>query len=392
MQFQQVNNKNINIGLNGSMLDEHPTGVGVYSINIINHLCALYQKETHRKITVFSPSTTFLNKNIKVVVLSKFLRSSQYGKIAAFCRFVWNTFYYPLKVKKFDLLISTTTHGSFVLKNQIITIHDLLSLRFNNISPHQRFYFKYLLPWLVSNVKLIIAVSETTKKDIIHYLKCPAEKIKVVYNGYNELFYNIDNNVNSKKIQNQYGIKNYFLAVGPTYPHKNFELLIDAYCKLDSNIKHLFPLVIAGGKNKYLNLLKLYVSQKNVESNIHFVGYVPEALMPDLYKEAYALVFPSLYEGFGFPLLEAMACGCPVIASHISSMPEVCEDAALYFNPYNTESLTVQLQSIITDKNLYYSLKEKGLNQAKKFSWNKTVDQLKNIIEEVIHSPLNTNP
>jgi glycosyltransferase involved in cell wall biosynthesis len=378
-------NSNIHIGLNGSMLDEHPTGVGVYSLNVINHLSSLYQNKTNRTITVFSPTKSLLNKNIKVVLLSKFLKSSEYGKVAAFTRFVWNTFYYPLQARKFDLLISTTTHGSFLLKNQIITIHDLLSLRFNNISTHQRFYFKYLLPWLVSRAKLIIAVSETTKKDIIDFLNCPEDKVKVIYNGYDGLLYNNNNADPSKNIYKEYGIQNYFLAIGATYPHKNFELLIDAFNGLDVNIKQQFPLVIAGGKNNYLNTLKQYVKEKKAEAYIHFIGYVPASLMPALYKEAYALVFPSLYEGFGFPLLEAMACGCPVLTADTSSMPEVCGNAALYFDPYNKQSLQVQLQNIVTDKILYYDLKAKGLEQVKKFSWSKTVNQLKLIIEETIH-------
>jgi glycosyltransferase involved in cell wall biosynthesis len=378
-------NSNIHIGLNGSMLDEHPTGVGVYSLNVINHLSTLYQKESNRTITVFSPTKTLLNNNIKVVLLSKLLKSSQYGKVAAFIRFIWNTFYYPLQARKFDLLISTTTHGSFLLKNQIITIHDLLSLRFNNISPHQHFYFKYLLPYLVSKAKLIIAVSETTKKDIVHFLKCPEDKVKVIYNGYDEALYNNDTEAVQEKIYKEYGVKNYFIAIGPTYPHKNFELLIDAYHELDTKIKEQFPLVIPGGKNNYLTVLKEYVKVKDAGKYIHFIGYVPAALMPALYKEAYALVFPSLYEGFGFPLLEAMACGCPVITADISSMPEVCGHAALYFDPYNKHNLQAQLQNIVTDKILYDDLKTKGLSQAKKFSWSKTVDQLKTIIEEAIH-------
>jgi glycosyltransferase involved in cell wall biosynthesis len=378
-------NSNIHIGLNGSMLDEHPTGVGVYSLNVINHLSSLYQNETDRSITVFSPTKTLLNENIKIILLSKLLKSSQYGKVAAFTRFIWNTFYYPLQARKFNLLISTTTHGSFLLKNQIITIHDLLSLRFNNISPHQRFYFKYLLPYLVSKAKLIIAVSETTKKDIVHFLKCPEDKVKVIYNGYDEALYNNDTETIQEKIFKEYGVQNYFLAIGPTYPHKNFELLIDAYNEFDVNIKTQFPLVIAGGKNNYLNTLKQYVKEKNADSHIYFIGYVPASLMPALYKESYTLVCASLYEGFGFPLLEAMACGCPVITADISSMPEVCGNAALYFDPYNKQSLQVQLQNIVTDKKLYDDLKAKGLEQAKKFSWSKTVNQLKLIIEETIH-------
>jgi glycosyltransferase involved in cell wall biosynthesis len=379
-----MNKGSIHIGMNGSMLDEKPTGVGIYSINMINHLSLLYSKEHNRKITVFTPTKTLLNDNVKTIRLSRFLKSSQYGKIAAFTRFVWNTFCYPLRAGKFDLLVSTTTHGSFLLKNQIITIHDLLSLRFNNISRHQRFYFKYLLPFMVSKAKLIIAISETTKKDIVHFLRCPEDKVKVIYNGYDDELYN-GMLISEKKVNKQYGVQNYFLAIGPTYPHKNFELLIDAHSGLDAAIREKYPLVIAGGKKEYLAVLKKYIAEKKAENCIYFIGYVPISLMPSLYKEAFALVFPSLYEGFGFPLLEAMASGCPVIASDVSSIPEVCAKAVLYFDPYNTQSLKLQLERIITDEKLYNDLKEKGLNRAKEFSWPKAAGELKKIIEEAIH-------
>src|SRR5215471_12570806 len=136
--------------MNGSMLDEHPTGVGIYCLNIINHLSALYRNDRDKQITVFTPTNNLLYQNVRTVRLSGLLKSSRYGKIAAITRFVWNTFYYPIKARKFDLLISPTTHGSFLSSNQIITIHDLLSLRFDNISPHQRFYFRYLLPYILS--------------------------------------------------------------------------------------------------------------------------------------------------------------------------------------------------------------------------------------------------
>lgn len=371
----------IHIGMNGSMLDEHPTGVGVYSVNVINYISALYKKEPSRAITVFTPTRTFLNDDITTIRLSGLLKSSQYGKIAAFTRFMWNTFYYPLQARKFDVVISTTTHGSFFLKNQIITIHDLLSLRFNNISPHQRFYFKYLLPYLLSKSRIIIAVSEATKKDITDFLKIPANKIEVIYNGYDDTIYN-DLALLQKSIFNNYGITNYFLAIGPTYPHKNFEMLIDAYSELDEDKKIIFPLLIAGGKKDYLTTLKIYVAKKGIEKYVHFVGYVPATLMPALYKEAYALIFPSLYEGFGFPLLEAMASGCPVITSNISSMPEVCENAVLYFNPYDKSSLVQQLEKITTEPDLYFDLRAKGLIQVKKFSWLKTVQHVKKIIEK----------
>src|SRR5262249_18904049 len=119
----------LSIAMNGSMLDEQPTGVGIYSFHLINNLFRLYGKDNGKTLTVFTPTQKLLNKDLKVVKLPGVLQSSKYGKAAALCRWLWNTFSYPLQARGYDLLISPTTHGSFLLKNQVITIHDLLSLR-----------------------------------------------------------------------------------------------------------------------------------------------------------------------------------------------------------------------------------------------------------------------
>ena len=366
--------------MNGSMLDDKPTGVGVYAFNLINNLSNIAVKNNWKEITVFTPTSLLLNRNLTVIKLSSLLQSSKHGKLAAFSRFIWNTFYYPIQARKFNLLISPTTHGSFLLNNQIITIHDLISLHYKNISPHQRFYFKYLLPFLIRRAALIIAVSENTKRDIIHFFKCPEDKIRVIYNGYDDaIYYPADEN--TSVIYGEYKVKNYLLAIGPTYPHKNFEMLITAYKDLTEVTKKKYPLVIAGGKEKYLFLLKQYVKKLGLEKSIYFIDYVPIRFMPSLYREAFALVFPSLYEGFGIPLLEAMACGCPVISSNTSSMPEVCGNAALYFNPLDKFSLTSSIQEIILNNDLRNDLVTKGFERVKKFSWKKMAQAFNTEIE-----------
>jgi glycosyltransferase involved in cell wall biosynthesis len=369
----------LKIGINASMLDDHPTGVGVYSFQLINNLAAICQRENKYDLTVFSPSHYMLDKNIRIKKLPAIFLSSKYGKLAAIARFLWNCFYYPLVSTKFDLLLSPTTHGNFTSSRQIITIHDLLSLRYTNILPHQRFYFQHLLPFLLKKSKLIVTVSENTKKDIVSFFNYPAEKIHVVHNGYDPVAYHAHVQ-NNHQILNTYRVSDYLLAIGPTYPHKNFELLIEAYSELDISIQQRHPLVIAGGKEDYLTLLKTLVKSKGLETSIFFIGYVPIELMPSLYKEAVALVFPSIYEGFGIPLLEAMATGCPVIVSNSSSMPEVCGAAALYFDPLQKESLKSSVQALLDSQLLRRNLIKKGLERSKDFSWNKMAEHIHSII------------
>jgi glycosyltransferase involved in cell wall biosynthesis len=372
--------RQMTIGINGSMMDEKPSGVGVYSFNIINSLYSLYSPTLAKPFTVFTPTRNFLRKEISIVKLSWLLQSSRYGKAAAFFRFCWNTFYYHFQARKFDVLISPSTHGSFLLKNQVITIHDLLSLRYKNISWHQRIYFRYLLPGLTRRARLIITVSESTKTDIVRFLKCDPAKVKVIHNGYddNRYYLSVDKD---QLMESVYGLKNYILAVGPTYPHKNFETLLDSYHALPLAIREKHSLVVVGGRKKYISHLKQCVASLGLQKQVHFLGYLPLEQMPALYREALTLVFPSLYEGFGIPLLEAMASGCPVISSSTSSMPEVCDDAACYFDPLDKKALTAAMARMISDEKYRKELKHKGLIRSREFSWRKTAETLKKIIE-----------
>jgi glycosyltransferase involved in cell wall biosynthesis len=370
----------IRIGINGSMLDEHPTGVGVFSFNLINHLSFIYNHENSKRLTVFTAAPALLHKTLTIIKLPSLLLSSRYGKLAALSRFVWNTLFYPFKTNAYDVLFSPTTHGSFYARNQIITIHDLLSLRFGNISAHQRFYFKHLLPRLLNNASIIIAVSKTTKNDIIHFFGCDEAKVHIVYNGYDDKHYRTVT-LKPNVIASRYKVSNYLLAIGPTYPHKNFEFLIDTYNRLSPATRKAFPLLVAGGKNPYLAKIKEKVALLGLSNEIHFTGYVPAEMMPSLYQEAHALIFPSLYEGFGFPLLEAMACGCPVLTSNTASMPEVCGNAAMYFSPDDEEELLTAINTITVCTDKRNELIEKGLERAKLFSWQKAAKTLKEIID-----------
>jgi len=368
------------IAINGSMLDDQPSGVGVYSLHVINNLAELYNGELAERITVFSPTSLYLNNKVRLHKLPDFMQSSKRGKLAAMARFAWNSLFYFSQARKYDVVISPTTHGSFRLRNQVITIHDLISLKYNNISRHQRFYFRYLLPKLIARATMIVTVSETSKRDIIDLLGCDEDKVKVIHNGYDDSIYNTAKPTGNK-IRDRFRVSDYILAIGPTYPHKNFERLIDAYFSLGDELTSRHPLLIAGGKPGYLQKLRRHIDGNVLADRIVFAGYIPVELMPALYHEASCLVFPSLYEGFGIPLLEAMGCGCPVLTSNTSSMPEVCGDAALFFNPLQTSEIAGSLTSILTNPTLRNSLREKGLAQSQKFSWKKTAHSLKLTIE-----------
>lgn len=370
------------IAINCSMLDEHPTGVGVFSYNICNHLHNLYKGAERDRITVFTPTPAYLSRGIRIVKLPRLMLSSRHGKIAAFSRFLWNTFWYPFQAWRYNVLLSPTTHGTFMRTGQIITIHDLLSLKLGNISRHQRFYFKFVLPYLVKRSKAVVAVSETTKKDVVELLNCPPEKVHVIYNGYDPAAYNLDTIPNPDRQNPSVAYGDYLLVIGPTYSHKNIEFLLSVFRDLPSGLAQRFTLVIAGGKKAYLNHLKGCVAQMGLEKRVSFLGYVPAGSMKALYQGAYALIFPSLYEGFGFPLVEAMACGCPVLCSDTASMPEVCGDAAVYFSPVEKQTLKNALEKILGDETLRREMIGRGLQRAKMFSWEKAAASFKQLIDQ----------
>lgn len=380
---QQTPTMTLRIALNGSMLDEHPTGVGVYCYQVINQLTRLYKKaDSNTELVVYAPTNANLklDKKTKLVRLSPMLQSSRFGKVAAASRLFWNIFQYGPATRNCNLLVNLTTHGSIYAKNQILTIHDLLSLRFGKISLHQRLYFKVLLPMMARNAKTILTVSEASKKDIVNYLGCMPEKVKVVYNGYDTEVYTPIGKAFGQ-ICKRYGIGKYILAVGPTYPHKNFELLMATYSLLPEEIKQAYPLVILGGLPKYVGKLKKIAVDQDLSNQVKFMGYVAKEDMPHFYREALFLVYPSLHEGFGMPLLEAMACGCPVLCSNTSSLPEVCGDAAIYFDPFDQNSLLAKMQDLVTNESVRMQLRASGIDRATNFSWEQTAMKIKAIID-----------
>jgi glycosyltransferase involved in cell wall biosynthesis len=175
-------------------------------------------------------------------------------------------------------------------------------------------------------------------------------------------------------------VQDYILAVGPTYAHKNFERLLRAYAMLTEETRERHDLVIAGGLEPYLSILKSLAIELGIQDKVRFLGYLPQDDMPELYREASLFVFPSLYEGFGLPLLEAMASGCPVISSNTSSMPEVCGDAAKYVDPHDESDICRAIGEVLSDTGLRESLVEKGLQRCKSFTWESTAKSYRDLI------------
>jgi len=224
------------------------------------------------------------------------------------------------------------------------------------------------------------------KKEIINFYKVKSEKIVVIHYGVSENFKPVE--VKEKeKILKKYGIKNSFiLAVSNLQPRKNLKRLIKAYLHLLKNKDNFqFSLVIVGRKLWLYKEIFKEVRGLDLNDKIIFTDYIPEKDLIYLYNLAEVFVYPSLYEGFGFPVLEAMACGCLVITSNLSSLPEICEKAAILVNPYDIKAIANAINEVISNNNLRKFLKNEGLKQSQKFSWEKTAKKTLKVYEEVLY-------
>jgi len=262
----------------------------------------------------------------------------------------------------------------------ILTIHDLSFLRFKDFfSWRKNFWHKMLnLKNLINRADKIITVSESSKSDILDLFKTSPEKIKVIHSGIEDNFRMIDKNDESIiKIRKKYNLpEKFILFLGTIEPRKNISSLIQAYGQLHAHGRYAeYKLVIAGAKGwKNRNIFKAW-SESSFVDDIKFIGYVAREDKIYIYNLAKVFVYPSFYEGFGFPPLEAMACGTPVIASYASSLPEILGRAALLIDPYNTADIAEAIDNVIADKELRNDLVVGGLARAKEYKWGKTAGE-----------------
>ncbi|MDJ0674198.1 MAG: glycosyltransferase family 1 protein [Calothrix sp. MO_167.B42] len=256
----------------------------------------------------------------------------------------------------------------------IITVHDLIPLRFKEyFSAAQNFYCRYYIPTVIQKAEHVICNSQTTAEDICKFWQVPEDKITAIplaHDGKNFRFLDLPK-------------KNYFLYLGRHNPHKNPGRVITAFAALPNY--HDYELWFVGPTDKrYTPVLQAQVKELGIIPQVKFLNYLPYSDLPQIINQAIALVFPSLWEGFGFPVLEAMACGTPVITSNLSSLPEVAGDAAILINPDNTGEITEAMDSIATDKQLCNRLSFAGIDRAKQFSWSKTGQATVEVLQQFL--------
>jgi glycosyltransferase involved in cell wall biosynthesis len=279
-------------------------------------------------------------------------------------RLLWTQFQLPKIYQnlKSQLLFSPIPEAPLYTNCRfIVTAFDMIPLRFPKRFSPLTTYHKYYTPEVFKQAEHIICISESTANDIIQFYQIPSHKITPILLAGDSSHFQFLN----------LPTRNYFLYIGRQDPYKNLQRLITAFSALPH--RNDYELWLAGPYDKrYSPLLEIQTQELGISHLVKFLNYVSYDELPIIINQAIALVFPSLWEGFGLPVLEAMACGTPVITSNISSLPEVAGDAAILINPYNPREITAAMQTIINDSELRKQLSEKGLKRANQFSWEKT--------------------
>ena len=304
-----------------------------------------------------------------------------------FYRFIWYQYKLRYYIHKYDIKAFYSPIPEGVIYSpikQFITIHDIIPIIYPQGQTRLKYYYKYVLPYLIKKNSVIITVSQNSKRDISRAYNLNGVNIFIAPSGFDiKKFYPCDR-LKIDEVISKYSLnKEYILYTGAIRIHKNVKNLIKAFYKSKLFTKNI-ELVIVGkrGNDKFSKHITNLVKELNIENNIKFIDFVSDNELACLYSGALAFVFPSLYEGFGAPPLEAMACGTPVVVSNVSSLPEVCGDAALYVDPQNVNDIAQKLVKITTDYQLRDKLIKKGFEQIKNFSWDNTVKILENLLKE----------
>jgi glycosyltransferase involved in cell wall biosynthesis len=268
----------------------------------------------------------------------------------------------------------------------VVTIHDCIHLMFPQYLPSKlaHIYAKGSM-WSASRkADRILTVSEASKRDILRFFNVPPEKVVVAYNAIDERFLAPANAERMDLVRQRYQLDHPFvLYVGNIKPHKNIERLIDAFGRARHQGPEDLKLVIIGDEISKYPALRQSVHKHKLDKHVRFLGFQPQETLAAFYHLARAFVFPSLYEGFGLPPLEAMACGTPVVTSNVSSLPEVAGGAALLVDPYDTDAIAHGMVQAVTDETLRADLIKRGLERARSFSWTQSVRKIHDIYMEV---------
>lgn len=298
---------------------------------------------------------------------------------------IWLNFILPLQLKrkKVDVIHMPVFYAPVIkVCRTVVTIHDMIWFDHPEYFPiWQRHFMKMFVPIAAKKADAIITVSDSTKKDIIQKLGIQPEKISVTHLGIAKQFGIIDE-TEVLKTKSKYGLHKYVLVVGSVEPRKNLERILQAFKNISIMYPDLLFVHVGSGMWNSESVFK-EVKRLGLGNSVRFIWHASQKDLAALYNGALFLAFPSLYEGFGLPVIEAMSCGCPVITSTLSSLPEIAGDAAILVDPYNTSQITQAMELILSEDSIRKEYSRKGIARAHEFSWEKCAQSTLKIYEKV---------
>ncbi|PIY60342.1 glycosyltransferase family 1 protein, partial [Candidatus Woesearchaeota archaeon CG_4_10_14_0_8_um_filter_47_5] len=345
------------IGIITDAIDDNAAGMGTYVRNLCDNLKKNYTSHDLVYIHYKKNKDTFYHGAHEIIIPFRSL------PLKREIRKVYD-FPHILRHRHFDIIHEPVQIGPFFLQGpykKVLTIHDLTPLLFpltHKFSTH--LHHRYGLPRVLRRVDRVICVSESTKKDLLSFFPVDLKKIKVIYNGVDPSFAPIKDKYRIQKFHHDFQIDfPYLLFVGTLEPRKNLVTVLDAFSMIRKKHSDL-RLFIVGRKGWKYHAIYDKIYNLGIAKHTILTGMIPEEDLIMFFNRAEAFIYPSLYEGFGLPVAEAMRCGCPVITSSISSLPEVAGDAALLVNPYDPREAAAALDRVLSDSKLRSEMREKG--------------------------------
>lgn len=370
--------------VNLSFLNAQPTGITTYAANLFPHL-----KSLDPTLLVSQAIDGYNCYSVPPNL------TPAHGTKGHFLRLLWTQMHLSRIYHKLSssLLFSPVPEAPlFSSCRYVVMVHDLIPLRFPRRSPLTP-YFRYYIPQVLAQAEHIICNSKATAQDVADFYHIPSKKITPIPLAYDaDRFRFLDLPCGSTPFKDMEGEgergqlqsdRPYFLYIGRHDPYKNLSRLIDAFAAIPS-CRECQLWVTGSPDRRYTPALIAQAEKLGLSSQVKFLNYVPYDHLPILLNQALALVFPTLWEGFGIPVLEAMACGTPVITSNCASLPEVAGDAALLVDPYNVGEIASAMQAIAADSSLRSCLSSLGLARASQFSWAKTGQATVEILERYL--------
>ena len=357
-------------------------GIGTYIRNLVRHLARIDQSTEY--VLIVQPADIEIDAEL----------GPNFRTVADWSRSysIREQFTIPLDLRREAVDLFHAPH--YVLPpltpcKSVVTIHDCIHLRFPQYLPSRLGYvYARSSLWVATHrATRVLTVSETSKRDILRYFRVPESKIDVIHNAIDERLGEAPSAEDVAQVRERYQLNDPFvLYAGNIKPHKNLERLIESFHTLRRGGLEQAKLLIIGDEVSKYATLRRAVHQHKLHKHVRFLGFVPDKTLASLYRLASVFVFPSLYEGFGLPPLEAMAAGTPVITSNVSSLPEVVGDAAILIDPYEPDEIAHAMRRVLTDEALRDDLRARGLARVKEFSWDRSVRRVREIYGEVLET------